>query len=135
MRLFSFLLTLVRRGAFGAAGAVALLTSGCSWQTLLGLNGKQSTFDIEGPVARDQLDLFYVTCWVTLVLFVVVGGVLAYATLKFKARTEADEHAEVPPQGHGNPLVEVGLIGGAILALVIIAFPTLRSIHYTYDVP
>jgi cytochrome c oxidase subunit 2 len=65
----------------------------------------------------------------------VVGSVLAYATLKFKARTAADEHAEPPPQGHGNPLVELGLIAGSVLALVIIAVPTLRSIWYTYDVP
>ena len=63
------------------------------------------------------------------------ASVLAYATIKFKARTEADEHAEPPPQSHGNPLVEVGLIGGSVLALVIIAFPTLKSIRYTYDIP
>ena len=64
-----------------------------------------------------------------------VGAVLAYATVKFKARSEADEHAEPPPQGHGNPLVEVGLIGAAVLSLVIIAIPTLKAIWYTYDVP
>jgi len=134
MRLLPFFMTLVRRAALGAVGGVALLTSGCSMRAL-GLDGKQSTFGVEGPVARDQLDLFYITCWVTLVIFVIVGAVLAYATIKFKARTEADEHAEAPPQGHGNPLVEVGLIGGAVLALVFIAFPTLKSIHYTYDIP
>ena len=129
-------MNLIRRAGLGALGRRGrALTSGCSWQSLLGLDGKQSTFEVEGPVARDQLRLFYVTCWVTLVIFLLVAGVLAYATLKFKARTEADEHAEVPPQGHGNPLVEVGLIGGAVLSLVFIAFPTLRSIHYTSDVP
>ena len=135
MRLFPFLMILVRRGAAAFAGAGALLTAGCSWQSWLGLDGKQSTFDVEGPVARDQLDLFYITCWVTLVIFIVVGGVLAYATIKFKARSEADEHAEPPVQGHGNPLVEVSLIAGAVLSLVIIAFPTLKSIHYSYDTP
>ena len=90
---------------------------------------------MQGPVAREQLKLFYVTCWVTLVIFIIVACVLAYATVKFRARTEADEHAEPPPQGHGNPLVEVGLIGGSVLALVIIAIPTLKAIWYTYDVP
>jgi cytochrome c oxidase subunit 2 len=101
----------------------------------LGLDGKQSTMVVEGPVAEHQLRLFYVTCWVTAVIFVLVAGILAYATLKFKARTEADEHAQPPEQGHGNPLVEVGLIGGSVLALVIIAVPTLKDIWYDFDVP
>jgi cytochrome c oxidase subunit 2 len=99
------------------------------------MNGHQSTIEVEGPVARDQLRLFYVTCWVTLVIFVVVGSVLAYATIKFRARTREDEHAEPPPQAHGNPLIELSLIGVSVFALVIIAIPTLKSIWYTNDVP
>src|SRR6185369_15544175 len=99
------------------------------------MDGKQSTIFTEGPVAKTQTDLFFVTCWVTLVIFILVGAVLAYATIKFKARNEADEHAEPPPQSHGNPLVEIGLIAGSVLALVIIAVPTLHAIWYTYDVP
>jgi cytochrome c oxidase subunit II len=97
--------------------------------------GHQSTFDTKGPVAETQLEVFYVTLWVTLAIFIVVGAVLAYATLKFKARSSADEHAEPPPQGHGNPLIELSLIAASILALVIIAVPTLKAIWYTYDVP
>jgi cytochrome c oxidase subunit 2 len=79
--------------------------------------------------------VFYVTCWVTLVIFLLVGAVLAYATIKFRARSDADEHAEPPEQGHGNPLIELGLIGASTLALVIIAVPTLKGITYTHDVP
>jgi cytochrome c oxidase subunit II len=121
-----------RRAPRALALAGVAFLSGCSW---LGLDGHQSTVQVEGPVARVQLNLFYVTCWVTLVIFVLVGSVLAYATWKFRAKTEADEHAEPPPQSHGNPLVEVGLISGAVLALVIIAVPTVKGIFYTYDVP
>jgi cytochrome c oxidase subunit 2 len=99
------------------------------------MDGHQSTIVVDGPVAREQLYIFYVTCWVSLVIFVVVAAVLAYATFKFRARNEADEHAEPPPQGHGNPLVELGLIGASVLALVIIAVPTLRGIWSTFDVP
>lgn len=114
-------------------GALALL-SGCDlnfWR----MDGHQTTMVTAGPVAKAQLNVFYVTCWVTLVIFIIVGGVLAYATIKFKARNSADEHAEPPPQGHGNPLVEVGLIGASILALVVIAIPTLHGIWFTYAVP
>jgi cytochrome c oxidase subunit II len=119
-----------RRCAAAAALAGVSLLSGCLW-----LDGPQSTFEPEGPVAREQLNLFYLTCWVTLVIFVIVGAVLAYAMIKFRARTEADEHAEPPPQGHGNPFVEIALIGASILALVIIAIPTFKDIWYTYDLP
>jgi cytochrome c oxidase subunit 2 len=114
-----------------ALGSTALL-SGCSW---LAMDGHQSTIQVEGPVARNQLNLFFLTCWVTLVIFIIVGSVLAYATFKFRARSKEDEDAKTPEQGHGNPLIEVGLIGASVFALVIIAIPTLKSIWYTNDVP
>jgi cytochrome c oxidase subunit 2 len=113
---------------------VALL-SGCDKLNFWRMDGHQSTIAVAGPVAREQLEIFYVTCWVSLVIFVLVSAVLAYATIKFRARNEADEHAEPPPQGHGNPLVELSLIGASVLALVIIAVPTLSGIWSTYDVP
>ncbi|MFA5057442.1 MAG: hypothetical protein WC485_04970 [Opitutaceae bacterium] len=114
--------------ALFALAPFALLT-GC-W-----LDGPQSTFDVKGPVARAQLDLFMVTVYVTAFIFVVVGAVLAYATLKFRARSAADEHAEPPPPGHGNFFVEVSLVSASVLCLVIIAVPTLKSIWFTYEVP
>lgn len=130
----NFLSILARGGRAVTALAGLLLLTGCDlnfWR----MDGHQSTIVVAGPVAREQLQVFYVTCWVTLVIFVVVGAVLAYATFKFRARNEADEHAEPPPQGHGNPLIELGLIGASVLALVIIAVPTLKAIWSTYDVP
>lgn len=117
--------------AIAALTGLALL-SGCEWWRM---DGHQSTITVEGPVAREQLQVFYVTCWVSLVIFILVGSVLAYAMLKFRAKTAADEHAEPPEQSHGNPLVEIGLIGASVLALVIIAIPTLKAIWNTYDVP
>ena len=111
-----------------------MLLSGCDF-AFWRMDGPQSTINVNGPVARDQLGVFYVTCWVTFTIFVVVAAVLAYATLKFRARTDADEHAEPPAQSHGNPLVELSLIGASVLALVIIAVPTLRAIWSTHDVP
>jgi cytochrome c oxidase subunit 2 len=121
------------RAAAALTGLVLL--SGCDKINFWRMDGHQSTIVVDGPVAREQLYIFYVTCWVSLVIFVIVAGVLTYATLKFRARSEADEHAEPPPQGHGNPLVELGLIGASVLALVVIAVPTLRGIWFTHDVP
>ena len=89
MRLASILPKLSRctRAAL-ALGGTALL-AGCNinfWQ----MDGHQTTMQTSGPVAKSQLEVFYVTCWVTLVIFLIVGGVLAYATVKFKARNPAD---------------------------------------------
>jgi cytochrome c oxidase subunit 2 len=134
MRLSSLLTSTTRWSRAGfALGALALL-SGCDYN-FWRMDGHQSTIKVAGPVARSQLEVFYVTCWVTLVIFILVGGVLAYATLKFRAKTEAEEKAVPPEQGHGNPFIELGLIGASVLALVIIAIPTLEGIWYTYDVP
>ena len=134
MRLTSLLSTLARRGRFVLAlGGLALLT-GCNLDFWT-MKGHQSTIVVDGPVAKSQLEVFYVTCWVTLVIFIIVGAVLAYATVKFRARSEADEHAVPPEQGHGNPLIEISLIGVSVLALVVIAVPTLKAITYTHDVP
>jgi cytochrome c oxidase subunit 2 len=116
-------------------GAIAVtLFSGCDlkfWR----MDGPMSTVDTNGPVARFQWSVWEVTIWVTLVIFVLVASVLAYATFKFRARTDADENAPPPPQSHGNPLIELSLIGASVLALVIIAVPTLKGIFYTHDVP
>jgi cytochrome c oxidase subunit 2 len=114
------------------SGLSLTLLSGCKWADL---HGPQSTFDTAGPVARAQLDVFMVTLYVTTFIFVVVGSVLAYATLKFKARNPSGEQAEPPPQSHGNPLIEMALIVASIALLVLIAIPTLKNIWYTHDVP
>ena len=134
MYLPPFLRSFGRMGTRALVLASPLLLAGCDlnfWR----MDGPQSTMVVAGPVARTQRDLFFVTCWVTFVLFILVGSVLAYATLKFKARNTDDENAEPPEQGHGNPLVEIGLIAASVFALVIIAIPTLKAIWYTYDVP
>lgn len=135
MRLTSLLSILARRGRVVLALGGLVLLTGCNKLDFWTMRGHQSTIAVDGPVARSQLGVFYATCWVSLVIFILVAGVLAYATLKFRARSEADEHAEPPEQGHGNPLIELGLIGASVLALVIIAVPTLKAIIYTYDVP
>lgn len=118
-----------------STGLVLLFLSGCKLAEVFSLSGPQSTMVSAGPVAKAQWDLFMVTVYVTTFIFIVVGTVLAYAQIKFRAKSEADEHAEPPPQGHGNPFVEIGLIAASVALLVIIAIPTLKDIWYTHDVP
>ena len=106
--------------------AVTLVLAGCQ------ADDRLSTFDVKGPVARVQLDLFWDTVWVSLLLFVLVGGALAYSLWKFRERPE-DANKPLPDQGHGNPLIEVGLIGFSVACLVYIAVPTLKAIWITNE--
>src|SRR5258708_2388058 len=52
------------------------------------LDGPQSTFGPKGPVAQSQLDVFYVTLYVTTGIFIVLGSILAYVTLKYPATSK-----------------------------------------------
>lgn len=118
-----------------AAGFALLTLSGCKLAEVFNMSGPQSTMITGGPVAKSQWDLFMVTVYVTMFIFIVTGAVLAYAQIKFRARSEADEHAAPPAEaGHGNPLVEIGLIAGSVALLVIIAIPTVQGIWYSHDV-
>ena len=74
-----------------------------------------------------------ITVWVTLFIFITVGSVYLFAIVKF--REKKNDTRPLPSQGHGNPLIEVSLIGASILLLVIIAVPTLRAVWYTHDIP
>ncbi len=105
-----------------------LLLGGCE------LNTRMSTFVAKGPVAEEQLDLFMLTVWVTFGIFIVVGGFYLFTVIKFRERP-GDEERPLPSQGHGNPLIEISLIGASILLLVVIAVPTLEAIWFTHDIP
>jgi cytochrome c oxidase subunit 2 len=106
-----------------------MLLDGC-W-----LAGPQSTFDVKGPVARAQLNLFMVTVYVTAVIFLLVGAVLAYATWKFRSRPGQSKLAETAAHGHGSGVTEIVLVSASVLCLFIIAIPTLKNIGYAFDVP
>lgn len=89
--------------------------------------GKQSTFDPQGPLARQQLDAFWVTLWVTGFLLLVVGGVYLVAMWRFRIR-KGDDPAAIPPQSHGHPLLEVSLVAASAGLLVIIAIPAFSGV-------
>jgi cytochrome c oxidase subunit II len=132
----SDLCKVVRLGFVLLAGLSLAFLTGCQKiSQTFSLSGPMSTRVTEGPVAQSQWDLFMVTVWVCTFIFVIVGSVLLYAQIKFRAKNDADEHAEPPPQGHGNPLIEIGLIVASVALLVIIAIPTLKGIWFTHDVP
>lgn len=108
---------------------VFLLLSGC-----MEIESRLSTMDPKGPLAQMQLDLFMITVWVTLGIFVAVGGVLLWVVIRFRARN-ADANKPLSDDAHGNPLIEISLIVASVLLLVIIAVPTLEGIWYMHQLP
>ena len=118
-----------KRITFSLFAIAALLgMTGCDFK------GRMSTFDPKGPIAEMQLEIFYITVWVTLFLFIAVGGALLYAVWKFR-ETPENKNDPIPRVGHGNPLIEVGLIAASILMLVIIAVPTVQAIWEQHELP
>ena len=115
-----------------AAPFLAIIMVGCSKADM---TVRQSTLDPKGPVAQVQFDVFMATVWLVVVLFALVGGLLVYAVIKFRARPGDENKPAIVEDGHGNPLIEIGLITASIGSLVIIAIPTLSAIWYTDDVP
>ncbi len=80
-----------------AAMAVLALLVACSPQSHM------STWEVFGPVARDQLQLFNVLLWVMVVVFVLVEGILLYAIIRFRRRPGQ----ALPHQTHGNTPLEI----------------------------
>jgi len=130
---------MTRLGTLVLGGLSLALLSGCKLaekiHQVFSLSGPQSTYLTEGPVAARQWDLFMVTVYVTTFIFIVVGVILAYAQIKFRAKKSDGNKVAPPEQGHGNPFIEMGLIVASVALLVIIAIPTLKDIWYTHDVP
>lgn len=98
------------------------------------IEGKQSTLDPQGPIAANQMDLFYLILWLTIFLFVTVGGALAYVSWRFRER-KTDDPNFIPPQSHGHPVIEVGLVVASTALLVVIAIPTFGGIIFKKTVP
>lgn len=79
------------------AGALLLAALGCD------ADAPQSTFGVNGPVAREQLLLFNVLLWTMVAVFVLVEGALLYAAIRYR-RKPGDP---LPPQTHGHTPLEI----------------------------
>ncbi len=96
------------------AGALALLLVGCEVTP-------QTAFNPRSEYATDGLDLFQVTIVWGVAVGVIVEAILVYAVLRYRRRAGD----RLPPQIHGNTIVEIlwttipVLIVGYILALTI----------------
>ena len=84
----------------------------------------QDTFDPKGPVARDLDNLIEPVFVIAGVIFVLVNGLIVYAVIRFRHRSED----AVPRQVHGNAKMELGWTIGPALLLVPVAVLTLITV-------
>ena len=91
----------------------------------------QSTFDAAGPVARSQLNLFYIIFWVAVFVFVVVEGVLLYSVIRFRRKPGG----EIPIQTHGHTPLEIAWTIAPAILLAVVTVPTIITIFDNARVP
>ncbi len=103
--------------ALAAAGVVAVATAGCS------SHAPQDFLRPAGPVARDEGNLWNLTFWIAVAIFVIVEGLIVFAMLRYRSRPGRRAR-----QFHGNPKLEAVLVVVPALLLAGIAVPTIRTI-------
>ncbi len=108
-----------RRLSVLAAGLAMLAVVACGDQ-----RRPQDTFDPQGPVARDLDNLIEPVFLIAGVIFVLVNGLIVYAVIKFRRRSDDD----APRQIHGNAKLELGWTIGPALVLLPVAVLTLITV-------
>lgn len=91
---------------------------------------KQSALDPAGPVARMQLDLFMLTVYIGIGIFLLVVGLLLIAIIRFRSRPGQP----IPKQIHGNNTLEIVWTIVPVILVVAIAVPTVQGLFYV-DTP
>lgn len=90
-----------------------------------------STFDAQGPVARSQLNLFWVIFWAAVFVFVTVEGVLVYSVIRYRRRPGQG----TPAQVEGNSRLEVAWTIAPAIVLAVIAVPTVTTLFELAEPP
>jgi cytochrome c oxidase subunit II len=107
--------------------AVPLLAAGCAF------DGPQSALNPQGPIARQQLDLFVWTYYLSWPVLILVVAVIVYSVVRFGARG-AEDAKTVPHQTHGHTMLEIGWTLIPVVLVILIAIPTVRTIFATEQI-
>ena len=104
--------------------ALVLLLTACS--------GPQSVLDPMGPYAEKPDDLFMLTFWIAVVVFVLVQGLLIFTAVRFRAK-KGD--TDLPVQTHGNTRLEIFWTVVPAMILAAIAVPTIQQVFDLAEEP
>ena len=91
----------------------------------------QSTFDTLGPVAKSQVDLFYIIFWVGMVVLVLVTAALLYMAFRFRRKPGDGD----PEQIHGHAKLEIAWTIAPSLLLLVVAVPSVITIFDNANSP
>ena len=97
----------------------------------VGFGSSQSTFEVSGPVAQNQLNLFNIILVLGVIVFVIVEAALIYVIIKFRRKNDAD----IPEQTHGNRTLEITWTIIPALILIIAAIPTVSGVFFAANPP
>src|SRR5262249_14239148 len=86
-----------------------------------------------GTPAQSEYQLSILVLSVCAVIFIVVGGLLAYTLLKFRRRDGEDDHE--PAQVYGSNQIEIAWTVIPILIVVVLTLATARVISAVQDRP
>jgi cytochrome c oxidase subunit 2 len=103
------------------AGSLALLVAAC------GGDYPQTAFNPRSEYAAEGLDLFVLIIWMGVIIGVIVEAVLIWAAIRYRRRA----HDRLPPQIHGNTIVEILWTTGPVIVVGYILFVTLPVIFRT----
>jgi cytochrome c oxidase subunit 2 len=106
--------------AVTAAIALSLLATACN-------ETPQTAFNPRSEYAKDGLDLFVLIIWMGVVIGVIVEAVLIWAAIRYRRRPGD----RLPPQIHGNTVVEIAWTTGPVIVVGYILFVTLPVIFTT----
>jgi cytochrome c oxidase subunit 2 len=107
--------------AVAACAGLSLLGAACSGET------PQTAFNPRSEYATAGLDLFVLIIWMGVVIGVVVEAILIWAAIRYRRRPGD----QLPPQIHGNTVIEVAWTTLPVLAVGYILFVTLPVIFET----
>jgi cytochrome c oxidase subunit 2 len=101
---------------------------------LIGLN-PTSIFSPAGTPARSIFDLSMLVLGIVISIFLVVAGLLLFATIRYRARGTGPDSAQEPPQIYGSNQIELSWTVIPVLIVVILFLATARVIFSTERAP
>ncbi|MEX2542263.1 MAG: cytochrome c oxidase subunit II [Trueperaceae bacterium] len=93
-------------------------------------DGPRSMMHPAGEVARQQMDLFMWTFWLSIAVLILVVGVLTFAIIRFRRQYTGDKDA-IPNQVHGSVPLEITWTIIPVIIVILVAVPTVRAIFAT----
>lgn len=99
------------------------------------VHGSTSIFSPDGTPARSIYGLSMLVLSVTLSIFLIVGGLLFYALLRYRHRASDPHATEEPAQIYGSNQIELSWTVIPILIVVMLFLATARVIYTTEHAP